>query len=274
MASLGDVGELTEAEYADRDERVDRFHAAWKPDGSSALEEFVPPSGVRHRQFVLVELIKTDMELRAKAGLPIRVEMYLGRFQNDLSTDVVPLSLLVEEYRLRHRYADKPKLEEYRSRFLGQFDALERHIAANPGLLTGSPQSRPRRHGSIGFESVPVVESTPNPDRHAPTKVTVAPVKPASSTARPSGTFASGPGRDILPADLEYKLIRRIGKGAFGEVYEAYAPGGFKVAVKRILRSVDHPATTRATLRPWKRSSRCRTHSSSRLIPTGSSRIG
>ncbi len=47
---------------------------------------------------------------------------------------------------------------------------------------------------------------------------------------------------DILPAELQYKLIRRIGYGAYGEVYEAEAPGGVRVAVKRILRSIDTPA--------------------------------
>lgn len=50
------------------------------------------------------------------------------------------------------------------------------------------------------------------------------------------------PPADILPADLQYKLIRRIGHGAYGEVYEAEAPGGVRVAVKRILRSIEHPA--------------------------------
>ena len=40
-----------------------------------------------------------------------------------------------------------------------------------------------------------------------------------------------------------YQLIRRLGSGAFGEVFEALAPGGVKVAIKRILRTVDHPAS-------------------------------
>ena len=37
--------------------------------------------------------------------------------------------------------------------------------------------------------------------------------------------------------------MRRLGSGAFGEVFEALAPGGVRVAVDCILRSVDHPAS-------------------------------
>ena len=245
MASLGDVGELTEGEYADLDERVDRFHAAWKPDGSSALEEFVPASGVRHRLFVLVELIKTDMELRAKAGLPIRVETYLDRFRT-----------IYRQTRCRCRFSSRNsgfatvRGQAQARRVQGALPRLsskhprETHARRTPRLLDRL-RHRAGRDGTGASGSNPLRLWKVRPIRTAtlPTKVTTPPVKPVASTPRPSGTFASGPGQDILPADLEYKLIRRIGKGAFGEVYEAFAPGGFKVAVKRILRSVDHPAT-------------------------------
>lgn len=58
---------------------------------------------------------------------------------------------------------------------------------------------------------------------------------PSSQSSPPS------PPLDVLPADLQYKLIRLIGYGNFGEVYEADAPGGVRVAVKRIMRTIDHP---------------------------------
>ena len=50
-------------------------------------------------------------------------------------------------------------------------------------------------------------------------------------------------GSTILPTDTPYQLVRRLGSGAFGEVFEALAPGGVRVAVKRITRTVDHPAS-------------------------------
>lgn len=37
-----------------------------------------------------------------------------------------------------------------------------------------------------------------------------------------------------------YKLIKRIGCGGFAEVWQAETPGGFPVAIKRLLRPLDH----------------------------------
>jgi formylglycine-generating enzyme required for sulfatase activity len=65
-------------------------------------------------------------------------------------------------------------------------------------------------------------------------------LKPDDEPPPPPPPPASPP-LDVLPADLKYKLIRLIGYGNFGEVYEAEAPGGVRVAVKRILRTIDHP---------------------------------
>ncbi len=64
---------------------------------------------------------------------------------------------------------------------------------------------------------------------------------PDDRTLRPDGEAPPPPPLDVLPADLNYKLVRVIGYGNFGEVYEAEAPGGVRVAVKRILRTIDHP---------------------------------
>ncbi len=229
MASLGELGRLSDDEYAELNERVDQFHAARSADASAALEKFLPASGNRLRPFILVELIKTDMELRVRAGLPIRLEMYLGRFQDDLPSSAVPVSLIAEEYRLRHKHADKPKLDEYRYRFREQFDSLVKQVG-----------EAPPRPGTVGFDSA---VDNPTPAGGAnPTRVTAVPEKhpPKPPVVSSKGASTSS---DVLPAGLGFKLIRRIGKGAFGEVYEAEAPGGVKVAIKRILRALDHPAS-------------------------------
>ena len=67
---------------------------------------------------------------------------------------------------------------------------------------------------------------------------------PDNRTLKPDDSLppaATSPPLDVLPAGLNYNLIRLIGYGNFGEVYEAEAPGGVRVAVKRILRTIDHP---------------------------------
>jgi serine/threonine protein kinase len=48
-----------------------------------------------------------------------------------------------------------------------------------------------------------------------------------------------GQSGDILPIGSGYRLIERIGKGTFGEVWKAMAPGEFPAAIKIIHRTVD-----------------------------------
>jgi hypothetical protein len=55
----------------------------------------------------------------------------------------------------------------------------------------------------------------------------------------------SGAAANLLPGGAGYELLERIGQGQFGEVYRARAPGGVLVAVKRVLRALDHEASQR-----------------------------
>jgi serine/threonine protein kinase len=246
MTSLGKLGRLTEAEYADLVDRVDRFHAAWKADGSISPEAFLPPASARHRPFVLVEMIKTDMELRAKAGLLVRVESYVHKFRSDLPPDAVPVSLLAEEYRLRHRYADRPGVEEYQDRFPALFESFAREVGRPmTGVGPATPPPTPKGE-SVGIDATPhsAFAGPKDETREAVGRPSLPPKPVPSAGTGGGGTF--GPSKlppDILPADVKYKLIRRLGRGAFGEVFEAEAPGGFRVAIKKILRDVDHPAS-------------------------------
>ena len=58
-----------------------------------------------------------------------------------------------------------------------------------------------------------------------------------------------GPAADLQPSDLVlsggqgYQKLERLGRGEFGEVWRASAPGGVEVAVKIILRTLDHEAS-------------------------------
>lgn len=238
MSSVGKLGQLSDAEYTDLADRVDRFHASWNPDHPADPDAFLPPKSAPHRSAVLIELLKTDMELRAKANLTVRVEAYLARFPGDLPATAVPASLLVEEYLIRHRFADKPSLDEYRARFATRFPAMAAELADRP------PETRaPGKTGagqSVGFGDTPSERTVDMPIK----PVSAPPSQAGKSTRGKSlGRSTELANADVLPAELEYKLVRRLGQGTFGEVYEAEAPGGFRVAVKKILRSVDHPAS-------------------------------
>src|SRR5260221_608007 len=128
MAGLSELGRLSEEETTDLNNRVERFVAAWKPDGSTGLEWFLPPPGARHRPLGLIRIVIADMERRAAAKLPFRVERYVNDFSEELSTNSMPVPLLAVEYQLRHKYTDKPQLAEYQRWFPHQFDELKKYL--------------------------------------------------------------------------------------------------------------------------------------------------
>src|SRR5579883_418439 len=258
MASLGELERLTDEESTDLSNRVERFRAAWKADGATTLEWFLPPPGTRHRLAVLVSIVLDDMDRRAQAVLPFRVEAYLSKFPEDLTPNNVPVEILTHEYLLRHRCADRPPMDEYRHRFPTLYEAFLQHMREIP---LPQPTALPSDTPITAAEVIPPARSSVTPPRAGATIRSLAP-----ENRRPESTLFPPPGRvgelvvtdsvnitpvaqkptgesTILPADTPYQLVRRIGSGAFGEVYEAFAPGGIRVAVKRILRTVDHPAS-------------------------------
>ncbi len=146
-------------------------------------------------------------------GRPVRADAYLGRLPPD-AADVAAVTLIAEEYRLRHLHGDRPPLAEFESRYPALVAELRAELRPPADLGKTVVRPSPADH-----------PTTPTPTGLPP-------------TVRHPST-----GDDILPADVGYRLVRRIGMGAFGEVFEALAPGGLRVALKRILRSADHPAS-------------------------------
>ncbi len=184
-------------------EMVRRFLEAWNNAADVDLRRFLPPADDPIYRTALVELIKTDLRIRwqKKHGKPL--ESYVERFPELGSLAELPPELLLEEYLARLRFGQPPALESYRERFPRQFPAFEQ-------LARENPTRNDVKDTAGGLAGLP-------------------PAIPCLGAA-PGQTLETAGG---------YRLLKRIGQGSFAEVWQGVAPGGFPVAIKRILRPLD-----------------------------------
>jgi serine/threonine protein kinase len=200
-------GRLNTAEWEQLEDLADRFQEAWKPDQPVDLQPFLPPPGSPLRSITLRELVITDLELRWRHGQRVGVEDYYQKYPELPRSRTVLIKLLFEEYRIRHRYGDEPDLSVYQRRFPEVSEDLRRLLQRSDTLYATPVQGAPATGG-------------PRP---------------------PSGV---GVDRTLAVAG-SYRLVERMGSGAFGEVWRAEAPGGFPAAIKVIFRPVDHEEAQR-----------------------------
>src|SRR5262249_11427221 len=143
-----------------------------------------------------------------RRGQGLDLEAYLKQFPELGSSRSLSPRFVFEEYRARQLYGDKPVLAGYQMRFPGQFPELERQARE---LMT-----------QMHTQQMPPAQ----------TPVTAKPMLPPTKSPSASKVIQVSGG-------YSYKLVKRIGTGGFAEVFQAEAPGGFPVAVKRIIRPID-----------------------------------
>src|SRR5262249_7982058 len=217
MSRPSELGQLPTKEWERLQAMVERFESEWQrrksanPSASVDLSDYLPRPGEPLRVVALHEFIKTDLEMQWRGGRSVILEDYLKRSPELGDASQLSANLIYEEFRVRQRYGDKPPLASYRERFPKQFEELKRRVEEQTFATMTPP---------------------PKPAGQAPAPKS-APVSPSSAP-------------QLTPFRLEgtvighgYQLTRKIGKGGFGEVWEAVATGGIRVAVKIIKRSLD-----------------------------------
>jgi serine/threonine protein kinase len=204
MYSPNTLGRLNTADYERLADLADRLETMWSESGKPVdLNELLPPPGDPRRAQILSELIKTDLEIRWRRRIETRIDWYIERFEELGTSASVAPKLIYEEYRVRQKFGDKPELASYKHRFPDQY--------AEVSLLA---------------------EAEPPP--------TIEPVLSTPSSYPP--TPPSPMANNIISISGGYKLLKRLGTGAFGEVWLAEAPGGVRIAVKKIYKPVGHDA--------------------------------
>jgi predicted ATPase len=153
------VPPLDDRELAAVEEAVKRFEAAWRQGPPPALDAHLPPAGDRLRRPLLAALAKADLELRLKAGEPVRAEEHLARYPELAADREAALGLIAAEYKLRRRAEPELGLPDYLRRFPEYREELPEHIAQatvlGGGRVTPRSPAEPRRPPAVaGYEIV------------------------------------------------------------------------------------------------------------------------
>jgi eukaryotic-like serine/threonine-protein kinase len=113
---------------------VDRFEAAWRTGNPPRIAEFLPAtreSSDEVRRTIMHELLCIDLEYRwrrdgrKKGSHPWTVEDYIRELPDLGPLSAIPLALIAEEFRVRHRFGDLPRIEAFRSRFAERWPEIE-----------------------------------------------------------------------------------------------------------------------------------------------------
>ncbi len=200
-----ELGQLSAQEWERLQTVLDEFETAWQqahaPLDMVNLGQFLPPAGDPLRLITLHELIKVDLEIRWRRGQNVDLEYYIQQSPELGNPASLPPALLYEEYRVRQRYGDRPALSIYEARFPQQYSELQLLVQKQP--VPSAPTLGPN----------------------------------STATASKPGKKLEVTGNQVVKGGQGYKLVQCIGRGTFGEVWRAEAPGGVEVAIKVIFAS-------------------------------------
>ncbi len=187
-----------------------KFAEAWQSYRPGAddvyLSKFLPSPEDQLYVLMLHHLIPTDLAYRWRRGDKPLLEQYLESFPELGGASGLPVELIYDEYRIRTKYGHKPDLDSYQQRFPEQFVTFKTLLSQtiNSSLAWSLPEELPIQAGATMTRT---------------------------SSSEPIRSEGS---RRIMPGGEGYELLECIGKGAFADVWRAFAPGGVEVAVKII----------------------------------------
>jgi WD40 repeat protein/serine/threonine protein kinase len=139
---------------------ADRFDEAWQRGAPPRIEDFLrdahgsdgTPLDETARRELLEELVKLDLEYRWRGQVPVDgatvswlfLEDYAARLPELGPPERLPVALIAEEYRVRHRYGDRPSSHHYAERFPHHGPALAAALRAVDDSLHQQPAVTPR----------------------------------------------------------------------------------------------------------------------------------
>jgi len=215
------------------DEAVDAYEESFSEDPSVRLEDFVPGAGDPSRVAVLAELIRVDLELRWKRGIPCRLRDYRQRFPEEFQQEGFAAPLAFEEYRVRLLLGDSVRRSEYADDWGCDVSSWPEESVAVRGQKASHQKSNMdsaiknlrARQGEVAVSSP---EGLPG--------VLQIPVDYVKSDSHGRGKGSSSSSSSSIPGDavsqaiyfaheeLGFEIVEQLGKGASARVYLARQP--------------------------------------------------
>lgn len=127
MSSPQTIEDLDESDWNRLQDVVERFEEDCLTKIPRNLGDYLPPSGDSIYRLLLEELVRTDLEIRWRAGFEVHIEEYLKKFPI-LASPVHVQKLLEDEFRVRHQFGDGPEVDEFGRRFPDVFPAFRKAI--------------------------------------------------------------------------------------------------------------------------------------------------
>ncbi|QDU62256.1 FHA domain protein [Planctomycetes bacterium Pan216] len=128
---------MDDASWERLQDQLDRFERECAMSFPRPLADFLPPKDDPIYQPLLIELVRTDLELRWRRKKGVQVEHYLSEFPELLESGEMT-SLLEDEFQWRVRFDREPSLEEYDKRFPKLSEVLRKRLASRVPVPEGS----------------------------------------------------------------------------------------------------------------------------------------
>jgi hypothetical protein len=116
---------------------LDTFIDAWEQGSTPTLAKHLPDNATSLRRIALVEMIKIDLEYRAKADDLFKpIEQYVAEYAELRDGDGVPCDLIYEEFHVRKAQGEDVDPQELFRRFPDKAEELKRLLGMTSPVVS------------------------------------------------------------------------------------------------------------------------------------------